>query len=628
MKYHVIMVRYTALLIGFILLSGQLMAQALSTQNKAALKYYKAAQMSTNQSDKQHNLKKAIAKDKKFTEAYWALANVDTSYDEQIAILSNVSASMPRYVETQFKIAEIYYHQGEIDKAIALLLKIRDSKPEMSSYINPLLDKYQKVKALYQNPVSFEPKNLTAVSTDLDDYFPSITADGRIICTTVSDQNDRTSQEDLYWSVYRDGEWQLAIPVNDINTSGNEGSQSFSTDGRYMFFVACHQSYGTGCDIYYSIRTGDRWSRPINPGAPLNSEMWESNPYLSPAGNELYFVSNRHPNVGGRDIWKCDVTIQENGSLKFSNPINVGTPINTKGDEFAPFVHADNRTLYFSSNGHTGLGGYDIFYARRQDVNKQWGTPVNIGYPINSPSDEYGLVLNASGDKAYISSGRFDKDNGRGLDIYEFDLYSQARPNPMSLIIGQVIDAKTKKQLDASVEIFDTNTSEVIYQSHSDYKTGEFTGLVPAKGQYGINVRRKGYLFYSDNINSTNEFLLVELTPLGAGQSIILNNLFFAFNSAVIEPTSNKELALLTEFMKNNSQVKVEIIGHTDSIGSNSYNLNLSTQRAESVRQALIDRGISADRITAKGMGSTQPIESNQTEEGRLRNRRVECVIH
>jgi len=476
--------------------------------------------------------------------------------------------------------------------------------------------------------VPFDPTNLTTINTRFDDYFPSITADGSMISTTVLVKEAQfENQEDLYWSQKNGDTWQIARPLlPPMNTGGNEGSQSFSSDGRYMFFVACDRKEGVGsCDIYYAIRSGDRWSMPISIGAPVNTAYWESNPALSPTGDELFFVSNRPPSQGGKDIWRCDVTILENGFLKFSNAQNVGTPVNTDKDDFAPFIHADNKTLYFASTGHNGLGLSDIFYALRTAKNT-WSEPKNIGYPINTNGEESGFVVNASGDKAYFASDHVEKDN-KGLDIYEITLHQAARPDPMAFIVGRVYDAITLANLDANVEIFDTNTSDKIYESVSDKKLGTFTAYLPPTGYFGINARRKGYLFYSNNIESMNDSLIIALQPATPGSKMILHNLFFAFNSADIQPQSEKEILYLFDFLQRNPKIRIEITGHTDNVGSEEYNQTLSLNRARALFKALQDRGIASDRMSAMGKGSKEPISSNNTEEGRANNRRVEVKI-
>lgn len=616
------------LLLCFIVMA--LSAQEYSTKSRKAILLYEKARISYSAIEREALLEKAIKKDKKFVEAYWALSHYfmrNNSYDKAIAILSKIdSPKFPYRAETQHQISDIYFLRGDYSKAISTAEAITEStftKTKME-----LLIKYLNAQDLKEHPVPFDPINLTTINTRFDDYFPSITADGSLISTTVLVKEAQfENQEDLYWSQKNGDIWQIARPLlPPMNTGGNEGSQSFSSDGRYMFFVACNRKEGVGsCDIYYAIRSGDRWSMPISIGAPVNTAYWESNPSLSPTGDKLFFVSNRPPSFGGKDIWRCDVSILDNGLLKFSNAQNLGTPVNTEKDDFAPFIHADNKTMYFSSNGHNGLGLSDIFYTRRSSQNN-WSEPQNIGYPINTHGEESGFVVNAAGDKAYFASNQIDK-NDNGLDIYEITLHEAARPDPMAFIAGRVLDGTTLQNLEAYVEIFNTNTSDKIYESISDKKLGTFTAYLPPTGYFGVNARRKGYLFYSNHIESMSDSLIIALQPATPGSKIILHNLFFAFNSADIQTQSEKEIRYLYDFLQRNPKLTIEISGHTDTIGTENYNQTLSLSRAQALLNRLQSKGISTDRMTAIGKGSKEPIAPNSTEDGRAKNRRVEVKI-
>ncbi len=612
-----------------LLLGVPLWAQHYSTKSKKAIEMFERARLSYSATERAELIQKAIDKDKNFVEAYWLQAQEALRRKESqraLQILAKIdNPKMARHSETQGMIAEILYLDGRYQAAIDKAETITDGgyariKIEM-------LERFRNALALSQNPVPFDPVNLKAINTRFDDYFPSITADGQMISTTVLvEEADYYKQEDLYWSRKRNGVWQIARPLNmPMNTPQNEGSQSFSADGRYMFFVACDRKEGVGsCDIYYALRMGDTWSQPICIGAPVNTPYWESNPVLSPTGDELFFVSNRKPNIGGKDIWHCRVEMLDNGLLRFYDAENLGKPINTEKDDYAPFIHADNQTLYFASNGHYGLGRSDIFVARR--TADGWSEPQNIGYPINTNGDEAGFVVNAAGDKAYFSSDKVE-NNGQRLDIYEITLPENVRPKPMAFVAGRTFNAATGKNVDARIEIFDTNTSTKIYESLSDRRVGEFTAYLPPDGNFGINVRRQGYLFYSDNIASTADSLLIALQPAQVGSKIVLRNLFFAFNSAEIEAQSDKEIAHLVDFMRQNPKIRIEITGHTDNVGTENYNQQLSQARANALRQLLIERGVNANRMAAQGKGSTDPIAPNDTDEGRQANRRVEIKI-
>lgn len=605
-------------------------AQYYSTKSRKAIDLFEQARITYNAAEREALLAKAISKDKNFVEAYWLQAQHalrNDHYDPALQILAQIDRpTFARHCETQAMIAEIYYLSGRYAQAVEKAEAITDG-----AYMRQkmeMLERFNTALQLYENPVPFDPVNLKTINTRFDDYFPSITADGRMISTTVLvDETPYYNQEDLYWSRRQDdGTWQIARPLSaPMNTDQNEGSQSFSADGRYMFFVACDRKDGVGsCDIYYALRIGNGWSNPICIGAPVNTPYWESNPVLSPAGDELFFVSSRPPCLGGKDIWHCRVEIAENGLLQFSEAANLGAPINTDKDDYAPFIHADNQTLYFASNGHFGLGRSDIFVSRR--TADGWSVPQNIGYPINSNGDESGFVVDAAGTKAYFASDRIEQ-NGQKLDIYEITLPESVRPAPMAFVSGRVFNAVSRHNIDAVVEIFDTDSARKIYESISDRHLGEFTAYLPVDGHFGINVHRKGFLFYSGNIASTNDSLLIALQPAKPGTKIVLHNLFFAFNSAEIEPQSTTEIAHLLHFMRQNPKVRIEIVGHTDNIGTETYNLQLSQARADALRRALIDQNIAAERIAASGRGSSEPVADNTTEAGRAANRRVEIHI-
>ena len=400
-----------------------------------------------------------------------------------------------------------------------------------------------------------------------------------------------------------------------------------------MFFVACNMPEGFGsCDIYYSICTDGVWSKPINAGKSLNTSYWESNPSLSSSGDELFFTSNRPPTYGGRDLWYCRVEQLSDGKLRFSNPENLGQAVNSPQDDYAPYIHADNHTLYFLSKGHLNFGGSDIFVSRRGEDGK-WSKAKNIGYPVNKNTDCYGFTLNGAGDKGYISLFNTDEKE-RGIDVYEFRLYEEARPSSVVCIKGRVeIESTpvgsnpTRVGTFATVEIFDYLRKKPFFLSHSDSKTGEFTLILPDSGEYGLNVRKPGYVFYSSKIDKTKDTLYVLLSKIERGKSVVLDNIFFAFDSFELDPKSDNEIDRLVSFLKDNPSVAIEIVGHTDNIGSEKRNRVLSENRALSVMKALVAKGIDPSRLVAKGLGMSAPVASNATEEGRQLNRRVECVV-
>ncbi|MBR5237116.1 MAG: OmpA family protein [Paludibacteraceae bacterium] len=623
---------------------GSVHCQQYSIKSKKAIKLYQEAKGAQYPSDKIALLNLAIDKEPLFVEAYWELSKIYQLLDSTNAAILTLQAAdqQPTAMleETKIRLSKLYYSKGEYQLALDKLSEINN--PYYLQQVALLKPDYEYAASLKANPIDFKPRNLTYVNTIHDDYFPSITADGLMISTTVLSPKwmgdaPMQYQEDMYVSYWNGSKWSYSEPLPaPMNGYGNEGSQSFSADGRYMFFVQCTNQENVGsCDIWYSIRKGDKWSNPINLGEPANSRYWESNPVMSPTGDMIYFTSNRPNGLGGKDIWCVQVYIDDYGYLKTYNPQPLGKPINTDKDEFAPFIHADNHTLYFSSDGHKGLGGQDIFRSVRSD-NSTWSTPENLGYPINTHGDESGFVINGLGNRAYFASDQLE-NNGKKLDIYEIDLPINLQPRTrMVYSPGRVYDIKTGKPLQARVEIFEGATNVRHFESISDAANGSFVAFLPENSQlptpnsqliFALSAQREGYLPYTMSITSPGDSILVGLTRIASGNSITLNNLYFDYDSDKILPNSYAEIQRLMLFLKQNKNIKIKIVGHTDNQGSNAYNLDLSRRRAEALMNALIQKGISADRLIAEGKGSTQPITTNDTEEGRAQNRRVEVII-
>ncbi len=329
--------------------------------------------------------------------------------------------------------------------------------------------------------------------------------------------------------------------------------------------------------------------------------------------------------MGKSDIYVC----HRNPDGTWNAPENAGPQINSVGNESCPFIHADNQTLYFTSDGHPGYGGDDLFLVKKQAGGK-WSQAENLGYPINTIENEGSLVIASDGKTAYYASDRSDSKGG--LDLYTFELRSDVRPSKTLWVKGKVFDSKTKKGLPSAVELTDLQTHEVLSKVQTD-ETGSYLVTLPVGKDYAFNVNRKGYLFYSENFPLSNNVpdstynIDIPLEPLHANATVILKNIFFDVNRYELKSESSTELDNIVELLKENPSLKIQINGHTDNVGKPSDNLKLSNNRANAVIQYLIGKGIDAKRLSSKGWGETQPLADNSNEQGRAQNRRTEMKV-
>jgi outer membrane protein OmpA-like peptidoglycan-associated protein len=475
------------------------------------------------------------------------------------------------------------------------------------------------------NNYEFKPVNLgDHINSSNLEYFPSLTIDGKKLIFTRRIQTD----EDFYESDWVGGNWTEAKPIGGkVNTDLNEGAQNISQDGTLLVFTGCNYPEGEGsCDLYYSVRNNSGWTEPLNMGPNINSDAWESSPSLSPDKKDLYFSSNRPGGFGGKDIWVTHKT----SSGKWGVPVNLGPDINTDGDEGCPFMHADNRTLYFNSNGHMGYGATDLFLSRKKD-DQNWSVPENLGYPINTIDDEGSLIVAADGKTAYYASDRGAGSRG-GLDIYSFQLRRDLQPVRTLWVKGRVFNKKTGQGLPSAVELTDINTRKLISLIQTD-EEGNYLVTLPEGAVYAFNVNRKSFLFYSDNFSLTDPSTDssytkdIPLQPIETGAAIVLKNIFFDTKDFALKPASLDELDKLVTLLKDNPLLKIQITGYTDNVGQPKDNLLLSENRARSVVNYLASKGIDVKRLTYKGFGETKPIADNSIEQGRAMNRRTEMSV-
>jgi len=621
------------LFILFSLLSFELLAQ--NSSNKKAQNFFERANPFIEKQDylsAEQVLKSAIEADPSFQNAFITLAGVynaqknyaeaKSAYQKAILINKNIApAVIYGLAETEFATQEYDKAKQHFEEFLAL-----DSSSDRAKKAKKYLLDCDFAAFAIKKPVKYSPTNLgQGVNTTDSEYFPALTADGETLIFT----RQVNGNEDFWTSQFKNNTWNSATPLSTkINTTKyNEGAQTISPDGKYLFFTGCNRPDGLGrCDIYVSHREGKDWGEPYNVGKPVNSEYWESQPAISPDGRTLYFISNRPGGSGGYDIWKSTIT----DDAKWGPAINLGPEINTPYDENTPFLHADGKTLYFSSDGWPGFGNKDIYYSRMDD-NDKFQKPINLGYPINSFENESGLIVSADGNLGMFSSNL--KDGFGGQDIYSFGIPEIAKPLKISYVKGIVRDKDSKKTIESNVQVIDLKSDKTVFDEYTDPETGQFLAVMAIGGNYLFNVNAEGYMFYSENFElkqgNINKPYQIEvyIERIKQGGNVTLRNIFFDTNKYNLLPASIRELDLLIDFLHQNQTVNIEIQGHTDNVGDDKLNEKLSFNRANAVYEYLVKNEVDAKRLTFKGFGASKPIADNKTEIGRKNNRRTSFVI-
>jgi len=426
-------------------------------------------------------------------------------------------------------------------------------------------------------------------------------------------------QEDFYISHLKNNAWSMAEPMpTHINTINNEGAPTISADGRSLIFVACPDmsgsEYGEGrqgkgsCDMFITKKIGSRWGQVINLPGQVNTMLWESQPSLSADGKTLYFIRRVKTQDGSKNSDIFVSTIQDNGS--WSNPTRLPANVNTPMEEESVLIHPDGKTLYFASRGHVGMGASDL-YVTRLNPDGSWSNPVNLGYPINTKNDENSLMVSPDGEIGFFAS---DREGGFGdLDIYFFEMPKEMQPVKTLYFEGTVVDATTQKPVPGKFQLIDLKTGQEVIRSEADPLSGEFLVSLPVNQEYALNVSYQGYNFYSQNFNMITKEnqeafkLTIPLVPIGSDIPVVLANVFFDLNKTDLRKESYAELNKLRDLLQKNPQLKIEIGGHTDTRGDAQENLVLSEGRANAVKEYLIQQGIDTNRLSSKGYGETQP---------------------
>ncbi len=621
------------------------MAQKVySSKSRKAIKLYEDSEhyMARRQYIEVINiLNLALERDIRFVEAHlriafcYKLLNNIEGQKRHLEDVLKYTETPERYANVYFSLGEAYYLTQEYDKALAVLndfLKYQGVNQRLIPEAEWLVRNVYYAKDAIMNPLDIEPEILPEIiNSGPLQYFPVLTGDEEQIYFTKRQGAHPRYDENIYMSKKDDqGNWIPPYSLSsNINTASNEGTCTISADGKILILTSCQGRGSLGsCDLYISFREGNDWSRPVNLGPNVNSQYWDSQPSLSADGRKLYFVSERPGGIGGRDIWLS----QRDENNEWLPAVNLGNSINTPRDEVSPFIHVNGQTLFFASKGYPGFGGYDLFMS--EITNDEWSEPKNLGYPVNTPEDQISLFVTTSGEKAYYSLDSYDR-NGLPLSfIYSFTMPSEISVSNRSFYVkGTVRDKETGLPLKARVELLDVNTNELISVVSSDSVFGEYIMILTEGYEYALYVERPGYIFESRNFNlpygSEQKPVIMDflLRKSETGAITTLNNIFFETDSYELQERSLTELDKVVNYLDRSPGLKIEISGHTDDVGTETYNQELSVKRAEAVYTYLTSQGISEETISFKGYGQTQPAFPNDSDENRSKNRRIEFKI-
>lgn len=602
-------------------------------------KWFQKARIAYTQKDFDHAIKWAgriSAQSPDWLKSRLLLADIYAELDSlqaEIKCLETAasSASLPLI---HFRLGECYYKSGSYDSGLIELEKFiaTGSDGNLVVKANHLAECCKVSLELMKTPLAFQPQNLgDNINSRDDEYWPSLTVDGKTLVFTrlISMQGSSVhKQEDFYISRFDSSGWGTALPLAELNTPSNEGAQSISADGKLLFYTLCNHPDGMGsCDIFFSRYINGVWTKPRNAGEGINTPGWEGQPSFSSYGDILYFSSAREGGKGGRDLWQATLSgWRMDGLPVWSNIVNLGDSINSPGNEISPFIHPNGKDLYFSSDYRPGFGGYDLFHSSHSFDGK-WSKAVNMGYPLNSKGNEQGFIIDRTGEIAYFSSNREPSGN---MDIYSFALDRRIRPQPVSYIRGEIKNRITGLPVISAVHLSGgPYTQEVMTDDQ-----GVFLIVLPLLDSLSLTVSKKGFLFYSEKIKladsssiqaPTNRNIL--LSPLYPGTFMDIYNIYFDTDSYTLLPASLPGLQDLLYLLLENPSLNLEIQGHTDNQGSSEHNLVLSEKRAQAVVQYLIEKGIAPSRISARGYGYVKPVDTNETESGRSRNRRTTILV-
>ena len=597
-------------------------------------------------------LNRAIAKSPDYAEAWFLKAQIlqENQHPEAEAVLSQaLSLDATRHPRSWVDLAQIQWEMGKYAEGMASLQQLASlSHGGLSEEAE---DQREWVEAglRFSLEVTADTSELQKafplegeINTDADEYYGALDLSGtRLVFTRARSEQGRVvpglgagGDEDFYEAFLgEDGTWSAARALNGVNTPLPEGAPTLSGDGKTMIFTACETAFdgfgvrrGKGsCDLFES-NWDDKtqtWSKGKNLGAP-NSKGWESQPALSADGNTLIFTQSNFGRSRPSDLVICH-RLDHGG---WSSPRSLSGTINTDRYEESAYLHPDGKSLYFSSDGHPGLGRLDVFVSRLQK-DGTWGEPQNLGPAVNSHARDNSLMVLPRGGKAIFATSR----GGTSLDFWEVELPSMSRPTEVASLKGKVMDARSGEALEAEVVLLDEETGQAVASTMSRKDEG-FVIPLPGLGTYSFQASAKDHLFGMQTFVQTGgsalnrtPFVQIDLEPIHVGATLELQSIHFESGLSRLSSSYQAGCERLMEWMKANPGVAIRIIGHTDNVGSLPFNMALSEDRAAAVRDFLVAKGVTASRIEIEGKGPLEPMADNNTEAGQAQNRRVVVEI-
>jgi len=557
-------------------------------------------------------------------------------FESETEALKAIDICPDNFPKAYYFLGEIAFNRKDYVNADIYLKKCIELEIGDPYYSDAIM-LYEKAKILAEiinNPVEFNPKIVKGISTKFDEYLPIISPDQELsFFTRRLEKKSKQSitsiiVEEFTWSKKENKTFEVGSALDyPFNMESNEGGASITIDNKILYYTKCSLTPGgyKNCDIYYVFNQDGSWSEVQTFSKNISKiDSWESQPTVSSDGKTIIFASDRKGGYGKIDLYE---TTFKNG--QWSNPENLGDKINSNENEKSPYLHTDGKTLFFASQNFPTLGGFDIFYSRK-DSSGNWQQPKNIGYPINSVADEISLFVSTDGNSAYFASNHL---NGvGGWDIYSFDLHKEARPERVLFLKGDLLDENGQVLNDVELEIKNIKTKEIT-TIKVDAGTYVSSLTLDEKDDVLITVKKEGFAFNStyisanDTVFKSPSSLDISMQSLDEGKSFAIEDIYFDNNSYELKDITKEVLVEFAKYLEINNSLVIEINGFTDNIGDASDNQILSENRSKAVRDLILLQGISESRISYKGFGESSPKSNNNTEKGRAQNRRTEFRI-